>query len=40
MIGEPVRLSRALITASHDEQIAEHGGSPGLRDEGLLESAR
>jgi death-on-curing protein len=37
--GEPVWLSRALISAIHDEQIAEHGGSPGLRDEGLLESA-
>lgn len=23
----------------HDQQIAVHGGSPGLRDEGLLESA-
>ena len=23
----------------HDEQIAEHGGSAGLRDRGLLESA-
>ena len=23
----------------HDEQLAEHGGSPGLRDAGLLESA-
>jgi death-on-curing protein len=23
----------------HDEQIAEHGGSPGLRDSGLLSSA-
>jgi death-on-curing protein len=23
----------------HDESLAEHGGAPGLRDEGLLESA-
>ena len=23
----------------HDDQIAEHGGKPGVRDEGLLESA-
>jgi death-on-curing protein len=23
----------------HGEQLAEHGGSPGLRDDGLLESA-
>lgn len=27
------------ITAIHDEQLAEHGGSAGLRDQGLLESA-
>lgn len=29
---------RALLLL-HDESLAEHGGSPGLRDEGLLESA-
>ncbi len=34
-----VWLSRQLILAIHDEQLAEHGGSPGVRDEGLLESA-
>lgn len=27
------------VLAIHDEQIAEHGGSAGLRDGGLLESA-
>ncbi len=32
-------LSRQLILAIHDEQLAEHGGSAGIRDEGLLESA-
>lgn len=32
-------LSRDLILAIHDEQIAEHGGAAGLRDAGLLESA-
>jgi death-on-curing protein len=32
-------ISRALETLLHDRQIAEHGGSAGLRDEGLLESA-
>jgi death-on-curing protein len=32
-------LLRELILAIHDEQLAEHGGSAGLRDEGLLESA-
>jgi death on curing protein len=30
-----VRVMRAV----HEEQLAEHGGAPGLRDEGLLESA-
>ena len=32
-------LSRELILAVHDEQLAEHGGSTGLRDPGLLDSA-
>jgi death on curing protein len=32
-------LSRRAVLAIHAEQIAEHGGAPGLRDEGLLESA-
>jgi death-on-curing protein len=32
-------LSRELILAIHDEQLAEHGGSAGLRDPGLLDSA-
>ena len=27
------------ILAIHDEQLAEHGGGSGLRDQGLLESA-
>jgi death-on-curing protein len=34
-----VWLSRELILAVHDEQLAEHGGSTGLRDPGLLDSA-
>jgi death-on-curing protein len=34
-----VWLTRQLILAIHDEQLAEHGGSVGVRDEGLLESA-
>jgi death-on-curing protein len=34
-----VWLSRQLILAIHDEQLAEHGGSTGLRDAGLLDSA-
>jgi death-on-curing protein len=32
-------LGKALVLAVHDRQIAEHGGSAGVRDEGLLESA-
>ncbi len=34
-----VWLSRPLILAIHDEQLAEHGGAMGVRDEGLLDSA-
>ena len=34
-----VWLSRQLILAIHDEQLAEHGGAIGVRDEGLLERA-
>ncbi|HQT77904.1 MAG: death-on-curing protein [Rhodospirillales bacterium 20-64-7] len=34
-----VWLSRELILAIHDEQLAEHGGALGLRDPGLLDSA-
>ena len=32
-------LRQDVVVAFHDEQIAEHGGSPGLRDAGLLSSA-
>ena len=32
-------IGRALALAIHDRQLAEHGGSPGVRDESLLESA-
>jgi death-on-curing protein len=39
MSREPVWLLREFITAIHERLIAEYGGSPGLRDEGLLESA-
>jgi death-on-curing protein len=34
-----VWLEKALVLAIHDRQVAEHGGTPGIRDEGLLESA-
>ena len=32
-------LGEELILAIHDEQLAEHGGPPGVRDTGLLQSA-
>lgn len=34
-----VWIEQDVILAIHDEQLAEHGGRPGLRDAGLLESA-
>ena len=34
-----VWLSRQIVLAVHDEQLREHGGASGVRDEGLLESA-
>ena len=33
------RLIEGVVLAMHDEQIAEHGGSLGVRDAGLLASA-
>jgi death-on-curing protein len=35
----PRWVTRPLLDAIHEAQIREHGGSPGVRDEGLLESA-
>ncbi len=32
-------LDRAVLIAAHDEQLAEHGGAMGFRDEGLFDSA-
>ena len=32
-------VQKAVVLALHEEQLAEHGGAPGLRDEGLLDSA-
>lgn len=39
MMPEIVWLLEETLTAIHHRQIAEHGGSEGLRDEGLLLSA-
>ena len=36
---EPAWLSRVAVDAIHTDQIREHGGLPGLRDENVLESA-
>ena len=36
---EPTWVSEIEVTALHDEALLNHGGSPGLRDRGLLDSA-
>ncbi len=38
-MSEPFWLTRQIIIAIHDEQLAIHGGASGLRDDGMLESA-
>ncbi len=38
-MSEPVCIDLEVVLAIHDEQLAEHGGQPGVRDRGLLESA-
>jgi death-on-curing protein len=38
-VPEPVWLTRAMISMLHSAQIGEHGGSRGVRDEALIESA-
>jgi death-on-curing protein len=38
-MSEPAWIELAVVLAIHDEQLAEHGGQPGVRDPGLLESA-
>ncbi|TAM37939.1 MAG: type II toxin-antitoxin system death-on-curing family toxin [Burkholderiaceae bacterium] len=32
-------LDRQALLLLHEESLAEHGGAPGLRDQGLLDSA-
>ncbi len=34
-----VWIDPAVLLAAHGEQLAEHGGGAGMRDEGLFESA-
>jgi death-on-curing protein len=36
---EPRWLTRIVIDAIHNDQLREHGGLPGIRDENALESA-
>ncbi len=36
---EPQWLSRVVVDAIHNDQLREHGGLPGIRDENVLESA-
>ncbi len=36
---EPVWVRQDVVLAFHDSLLAEHGGSSGIRDEGLLVSA-
>lgn len=36
---EPTWLSRLVVDAIHNDQLREHGGLPGVRDENALESA-
>ena len=38
-MNEPIWLSRQVVEILHLEQIAEHGGRPGLREQNALESA-
>ena len=39
MKGEPRWLSLHIVTAIHDESLAQFGGASCMRDQGLLESA-
>jgi death-on-curing protein len=34
-----VWVEKSVVLAIHDEQLAEHGGADGVRDEGALDSA-
>jgi death-on-curing protein len=38
-VNEPRWISKKAVLAMHSEQLTEHGGSDGIRDETLLESA-
>jgi len=38
-VTEPIWIANLEVLAIHDRQLAEHGGTAGIRDIGLLESA-
>lgn len=38
-MNQPVWVLDEVVSAVHKQQLAEHGGSRGVRDEGLLASA-
>jgi len=38
-MSEPIRIDEADVLAIHDRLLAEHGGSVGLREASLLQSA-
>ncbi len=38
-MDEPLWISKKAVLAMHSAQLAEHGGSDGIRDETLLDSA-
>jgi death-on-curing protein len=38
-VNEPIWISKKAVLAMHSAQLAEHGGSDGIRDETLLDSA-
>jgi death-on-curing protein len=39
MVRDWICIEPTVIVAIHEEQLAEHGGPAGIRDNGLLESA-
>jgi death-on-curing protein len=38
-MAEPIWLTREIVEIIHAEQLAEHGGAAGVRDDSALESA-